>query len=382
MVLLRKLAFRIWKLFEPMNDAEQPTGSGAYPTTPWTLIIEVIQKGGDEASLEALGRLFESYRTAVQHFFQRRGRSETDAADLTLAFFQSRIVEPWNRRHGRLSLTYSEEDIDQASSLTTQLKERPRAVDEYLWSALSKPTQQALATYDGGKEQTRALRARLAADLNILVEGPSVYDEKRFSGVLLSAESQNLLGRKLDGYWTTWLNRSLLGDAFPRQLVKGIGFIYLVERKEGRRFRTFLCHALRCFLDDSRKGELAQKRGGKVPHCSIEELEQAGHEVGSNEHEEFGRDLDLSFALRVLDMALERFEHSTQLEAHLRGQISQKQAAEELGISEGAFKASFHRFRKRVAECFRLEVMRVVGPEESEIKAEIRYLMSLLAMAP
>lgn len=365
-----------------MNDAEQPSGPSAYPTTPWTLIIEVIQKGGDEASLAALGRLFESYRPAVQHFFQRRGRRETDAADLTQAFFQGRIVEPWNRRHGRLSLAYSEEDIERLPLLAKQLNGRSRPVEMYLWSALPKPTQQALESYDGGKEETKVLRATLAADLNVLIEGPSVYDEKRFSGVSLSAESRNLLGRQLDGYWTTWLNRSLLGDAFPRQLVKGIGFIYLVERKEGRRFRTFLWHALKCFLDDSTRGELAQRRGGKVPHCSVEELEEAGHELGSDKDERFGRDLDLSFALRVLDMALERFEHSKQLEAHLRGRISQRQAAEQLGISEEAFRASFHRFRKRVAECFRLEVMKTVGPEESEIKAEIRYLMSLLALAP
>jgi DNA-directed RNA polymerase specialized sigma24 family protein len=360
-----------------MNDSDQASGSNQFPATQWTLIIEVIQKGGDDASLAALGELFERYRPAVKNFFQRFNRERAD--DLTQAFFASRIVLPWNRRHGFLALSYSGEDIRRLPLLVSALKARTNATIEYLWNALSDPTRQLAENYAGTKEQAETLRASLVTDLNRLIDGPSIYEQNRFSQVKLSVESRNLLHRQLEGNWVKWLNRSLLGDAFPGILAKGIGFLYLVERQEQRKFRTFLAHAMWWFLKDETKERETQKEGGGLAVFSLEKLNESGFEARSLVDERFGKEVDVEFAVQILNLAASRFNHSKQLEAHLRGEITQKQAAEELGMSENAFRQAYSRFRARLAEAYRLEVTKVAGPDEKEIREEMLYLMSLLA---
>lgn len=365
-----------------MNVPDQSAAPSCFPTTPWTLLIEVIQRGGDEASFAALGRLFECYKPAIESFFLRRGHNEALAADHTQAFFHSRIVEPWNRRHGLLSVSYFEEDIKKLPLFATKLNRRLRPIALFVWNALPEATQHKLRNYQGGKEETKSLRAALANDLNALIEGASIYDDQRFADVDLSVESRNLLNRKNAGHWVVWLNRSLLGDAFLRHLTKGIGFLYLVEREERQKFRNVLAHALKCFLTDYAREEAAERAGGKVSQASLEQLGEEGHEVGADFDAEFGHDFDYAFALQVIQLAASRSKHSQQIEAHFRGKLTQKQAADELGISEGAFKAAYARFRERLATDMWIEVSKSVGPDEKEIKAEIQYLMSLMDTRP
>ncbi len=360
-----------------MNNPDQSSGPNNFPATQWTLIIEVIQKGGDDASLAALGELFERYRPAVNRFFQRFNKERAD--DLTQAFFASRIVLPWNRRHGFLSLSYTSEDIRSLPLFVTTLKGRANGAISHLWNTLSDSTRQLAKNYAGSEEQSEALRTALVTDLNHLIDGPSIYEPQRFSEVKLSMESRNLLHRELEGNWVKWLNRSLLGDAFPRILAKGIGFLYLVERQEQRKFRTFLAHAMWWFLKDETKERETQKAGGGLAAFSLEELHESGFEAPSLVDERFGREVDVAFALQILNLAASRFKHSKQLEAHLRGEMSQKQAAEELGMSENAFRQAYSRFRTRLAEAYRIEVTRVAGPDEKEIRDEMQYLMSILA---
>ncbi len=363
-----------------MDDPKKPFGQGPFPTTQWTVIIDVIQKGGDEAAFAALGNLFQEYRPAIRLFFQRRGLSEVEAAELTDSFFHSRIVEPWNRRHGFQPALYSEDDLKKLPLLATRLKRAQRPVACFLWNALSGSTRQMLEDSNFSREETKALRAALADDLNRLITGPSIYDTQRFVDVDLSVESRNLLAREPSRNWITWLNRSLLGDAFPGHFVKGIGFLYLVERKEQRKFRTFLAHALWCYRKDHARQNLTEKAGGGVPTSSLEQLDAAGHEVADPMDEKFGRDLDQIFALQLIRLAAQRSreKRSVQIEAHLCGEISQKEAADQLGISEKAFTVAYKRFRDRLALDLRAEVGKVVGPDKKEIEAEIRYLMSLV----
>jgi len=102
-------------------------------------------------------------------------------------------------------------------------------------------------------------------------------------------------------------------------------------------------------------------------------------EEGSDEKlfAQFGREFDRAFALEIIQRAAVQSRHSQSLMAHLRGEVSQKAAAESLSISEGAFKLAYHRFRKRLAEHLREEVGKLAGPDENEIQAEILHLMSL-----
>lgn len=362
-----------------MGDEISQTVETSFPQTQWTSIIEVIQRGGDAESFASLNELCSAYKPAIVRFFCGRGFTRSEAEDLTQSFYHRRIVVPWNRRHGMVSILYAPEEIKKLPLLITVLKRRTRPLAAFIWDSFSDEARASLEKCDDSKPAEARVRETLASELNCLIEGPSIYEETRFAGVDLSVESRNLLSRELTGCWGTWLNRSLLGDAFPRHLVKGIGFLYLVERKERHKFRSFLSHALWCFLKDETKAQESQKAGGSVSNESLDQMDDAGYEVGSVNYEEFGREFDVAFAVRIIELAAGQSKYSKQLEEHLRGRISQKQAADELGMSENAFKAAYHRFRLRLAKNLRLEVAKSTGPDEKEIQAEIQYIISLLS---
>ena len=62
--------------------------------------------------------------------------------------------------------------------------------------------------------------ATIVKDLNQLISGPSFYTPSRFAGVTLRAETQRLLQQNPTGYQLARLNKLLLEDAYPADLVK------------------------------------------------------------------------------------------------------------------------------------------------------------------
>src|SRR5437016_4772802 len=85
-----------------MSDSQQTSASSSFPTTQWTQIISVIQKGDDAAAWQALSQFCERYRPAVHNFFRRRGCSPEEADDHTQEFFSTRIMADWEQRAGFL----------------------------------------------------------------------------------------------------------------------------------------------------------------------------------------------------------------------------------------------------------------------------------------
>jgi DNA-directed RNA polymerase specialized sigma24 family protein len=160
------------------------------------------------------------------------------------------------------------------------------------------------------------------------------------------------------------------------------GFLHALRRDQCDRFRSFLSHVLWRFLQDKWKADKAVRAGGGATYIPLESLETGTNITGCETLEDFGREFDRVFALEIIRNAAQRSKHSKYLEAHLRREISQQQAAVELGISENAFKQSYCRFRERLAFDLWDEVAKLAGPDEAEIRAEIRYLMSLFAESP
>jgi RNA polymerase sigma-70 factor (ECF subfamily) len=61
-----------------------------------------------------------------------------------------------------------------------------------------------------------------------------------------------------------------------------------------------------------------------------------------------------------------------------KGAETYLQAAEEIGMTEAAFKKAVQRMRQRYGELFRMEIARTVaGPQE--VEEELRYLRSILS---
>jgi len=238
------------------NIPEPAPPQGCFPTTEWTLILEVIQKGDAAAASAALENFCGLYRPAIRNFFVRRGVGLEQAEEYTQNFFVQRILKPWDGR---------------------------------------------------------------------------------------------------------------------------VGFLHTAERREAGKFRSFLCHVLWLHLQDEWRGKSAVTKGGQVEKISLSDPDFPVEEVCGISYETFGRDLDRELALEIIRKAAARSRHSKYHEAHLRGEMTQAEAARELGMNENAFKVAHHRFRDRLSRDIWAEVSKLVGPDEVEVRAEIAYLMSLFA---
>lgn len=88
-------------------------------------------------------------------------------------------------------------------------------VSAYLWSQFSAAQRQTLG--DQSSTPARQTEVLLAA-LNAIIEGPSIYDETRFTCTPLSPETTTLLGQNPQGAALVRLNRRLLQDAYQLEL--------------------------------------------------------------------------------------------------------------------------------------------------------------------
>jgi len=153
------------------------------------------------------------------------------------------------------------------------------------------------------------------------------------------------------------------------------GFLFKAHRDQKSRFRCFLCTVLRRFLID--KWRELQRTPLQVddPNPVLSTLDMASDEDPGR----FDREFDRAIALEIFQKAAGNSTHSRFLLAHFRNEITQAEAAKALRIKENAFKQSFSRFRKSFPRNLRNEVKKLVGPEKSEIDAEIRHLISIFA---
>jgi hypothetical protein len=121
----------------------------------------------------------------------------------------------WDRQAATGASTFSMDDLADLPALVAKFRVKQR-VAEYLESQLREETRALLADYGGGRDQE--LKEALVRDLNAIILGPSLYDEKRFSEIRLREETQELLRRDPQGPELQRLNRLLLEDTFPREL--------------------------------------------------------------------------------------------------------------------------------------------------------------------
>ena len=155
---------------------------------------------------------------------------------------------------------FSAGDLSDLPALASRLKQRARQVDAWLVGELSEKTREVLRAYERSSHDQATLPGTLLPDLNILlsgrsihdskVSGQSVYDPRRFAGITLrsetqqllsqyekaqkkeaekaerkaakvvglTSETQELLSQKPEGDELLFLNRLLLEDAYPLEL--------------------------------------------------------------------------------------------------------------------------------------------------------------------
>ena len=113
------------------------------------------------------------------------------------------------------SSSFAEEDLADLPSFVAKLRDGGPLAG-HLFGQFSVETRALLSKYEGGADVD--LTEALVRDLNALVCGPALYEEKPFGQVDLSSETEELLKREPEGEDLQRLNRLLLQDAYPSEL--------------------------------------------------------------------------------------------------------------------------------------------------------------------
>lgn len=219
-----------------------------------------------------------------------------------------------------------------------------------------------------------------------------------------SPEAQKALGELCEAYYQPVLRflrsegreddtaRELTQEFFARLLSRS--GLSNVEPGRGR-FRSFLLGAVKHFLADVRDHEHRLKRGGGMAPESLDAPAStettACLQVPDLTTIPADEVFDREWALAIMDHALTALEGELAsdgkreqfdvLKPWLVGDTagaSQLEAAQRLGISEGALKVAVHRLRKRFRELVRSEIEQTVG-DPAAVQEELRYLVEVLS---
>jgi signal transduction histidine kinase len=118
------------------------------------------------------------------------------------------------------SRTFAMDDVRDLNSLAARLRAQRDPVSKYVWTRLPETTRQEVQAYNGSGTASNALQASLVTDLNKLIRGESIYEQARFAGVGLSQETKALLSEDVEGERLARLNRLLLEDSYPSEIVR------------------------------------------------------------------------------------------------------------------------------------------------------------------
>lgn len=129
------------------------------------------------------------------------------------------------------AISFAREDVVDLAGLVKRLTEKTDPVAAWLSAELDEAGRTGLGAFAPDNPNAMKETAQpLVSTINRLVKGETpVYDEARFRGVGLRAETEALLRRKPEGLELMRLNRMLFEDAFPRQLVKSAPAAWVVK---------------------------------------------------------------------------------------------------------------------------------------------------------
>ncbi|MCL5236881.1 MAG: LPS assembly lipoprotein LptE [Nitrospirae bacterium] len=116
-------------------------------------------------------------------------------------------------------LSLSAADIKDAGSLALKLQEPKDPVSRYIREELSYDSRKLVDDYDRFEYPSDSLKNTLAGELNAVLQKPSFYNERRFAHIDLTDDTRQLIRQDPRGVERTRLNRLLLEEAYPDEIV-------------------------------------------------------------------------------------------------------------------------------------------------------------------
>ena len=182
--------------------------------------------------------------------------------------------------------------------------------------------------------------------------------------------------------------QDLTQEFFARLLEKD--FLQVVDRDKGK-FRSFLLAACKHFLANERDRAGTRKRGGDRVRVPIDTDAAEGRYSQEPAHDLTAEKLFARrWALTLLDQVMAQlqeefrrndkgplFDRLKECLLGTKGTLSYHQAAQELGLSEGAVRVAVHRLRKRYRGLLCQEIARTVH-DPDQVEDEIRDLFAAL----
>jgi hypothetical protein len=142
------------------------------------------------------------------------------------AIYYGRFVQQTNNQSERLP-TFPADEITNLTSFVAKLKSPSDPVSVFLVGRFSESTQWAIAGFPKSRMDEKTLEPLLVEELNVIILGPSIYEEDRFRGVRLRPATLHLLKLDLNPppgmrishqQIMAVLNRMLLEEAYPSNL--------------------------------------------------------------------------------------------------------------------------------------------------------------------
>jgi hypothetical protein len=113
---------------------------------------------------------------------------------------------------------FSPDDFKDPSMFINELAQSANPVSKFLWRQFPNATRRGLQTHECSVDNTEYARTALVERLNTVLNGSSIYHERRFAGVKLAEDTRRLAQQESGGEDLIRLNRMLLEEAFPRDI--------------------------------------------------------------------------------------------------------------------------------------------------------------------
>lgn len=135
-----------------------------------------------------------------------------------------------------LTGSFAADEIADLSQLAFRLSGRRRGVDGFLASRLTKRTGDELAALGRRGRIPDGLEVRLAGELEDVLRGPAIWDDRRFAGAALRPATRELLKDAAQGGTSYLLNRRLVEDAYPLEIARRDDSVYRRAIERNARF--------------------------------------------------------------------------------------------------------------------------------------------------